>query len=906
VHPLIQLILIVVSLFSVGQVVSNLFTKNKLKTHSPLLFPAIGLATVSTEIHLANEFGLNGLQNTKFILIPAVLGCFLLSAIALLKTLRVKNLVFFIPFTIATWPLLKFSWSWMATSNDDMANYVLGAKYFLNNSLKETADTAINSRNYSEFYGERFTIFHYRTGAEEFLSATSFLQGGNTLASYMPTICGLWIILILTTLTLASNQTRKNPIKKFFLLLLLASSPLTLAGINFQLLSQFGGLVLGITLLSIYKSYFSTQDFDQPQRFVILGSLTLNSAIVWYPELVGLFLISIVIHCLIFQKIKQVKNLKIVFISIVGITILVARENLIDSVLFARSQLLSAGSATINPDNSTLFPFFLVPHGAPSLLGFSTIYKEARPVIENLLIILAFILISWLIVQIYRKRRNLEITEIALIVFASISLFLLIRGNFYSLFKIAMYIQPLLILCIFENFSRTAKNQKKIKPLHGILPTIFVITNFLNGSTSIYEYAGWYGKTSTTIPGISQGRLPEKINSFFKNSNPNTQYISNTSNIVLAKILMSQANGRSINFTSRNFLNNPDNTGLDNYEKAQFKTIDGKINSFEIPQLSKNNVEYVNLGFTENILNVDSLAKKDWDISTSTEPLEILNFINSDKGKHYYLPKNYESLGLYQIEPDPIFRNHYLNALGNVLLIQDNRPDLKKRLILNMTSSFNAGDKKIPNINVFGTTEDKLVVPGEGSFRVQTATLAPQFIEGNYYYQIVMNGPLITFSNTNSGLSKLYGSKIPLDYRKVSIFARGIYATDRKLLPPTSISNFPTDLSNPDLMYSGIYEDGWLSGSASFELRKTPSTKLRIVIENQSKKSFELTIKVEQTRQKYLLLNGTNEIIFTLPKSSPEEIYRVEITSNKKTVVSQIDQRFSIGRLVYLGPEDTK
>jgi len=906
VHPIAHLILILASLFSVGKVVSNVFTRDKLKIHSPLLFPAIGLATVSTEIHLANEFGLNGLQNTKFILIPAVFGCFILTAVTLLKTVRVKNLVFSIPFLIATWPLLKFNWSWMATSNDDMANYVLGAKYFLNNSLKETAETAINSRDYSEFYGERFTIFHYRTGAEEYLSATSFFQGGNTLASYMPTICGLWIILTLTTLTLASNRTRKNPIKMFFLVLFLASSPLTLAGINFQLLSQFGGLVLGITLLSIYKSYFSTRDFDQPHRFVILGSLTLNSAIVWYPELVSLFLISIITHFLIFQKTKQVKNFKMIIILIVGTTILVARENLLNSILFAKNQLLSAGSATINPDNSTLFPFFLVPHGAPSLVGFSTIYKEARPVIENLLIILAFILITWLIVQIYRKRRKLDITEIALIVFASISLFLLIRGNFYSLFKIAMYIQPLLILCIFENFSRSAKNQKIINPLHGIFLTIIIVTNFLNGLTSIYEYAGWYGKTSASIPGISEGRLPEKINSFFTNSNPNTQYISNTSSIVLAKILMSQANGRSINFTSRNFLNNPDKTGLDKYENAEFETINGEINRFEIPQLPKNNVEYLDLGFTENILNVDSLAKRDWDISTTTKPLEILNFIDSDKGKHYYLPKNYESIGLFQIEPDPIFKNHYFNALGKVLLIQDTNPDLKKRIILNMTSSFNAGDKKIPSISVFGATEDKLIAPGEGSFRVQTGTLSPQLIQGNYYYQIVVQGPLLNFPNTNFGLSKLYGSKIPLDYRKVSVFARGIYATDRKLLPPTSISSFPRDLSNADLMYSGIYEDGWLSGSASFELRKTPSTKLKIVIENQSKKSFELTIKVEQTRQKYSLLNGTNELIFTLPKSSPEEIYRVEITSNKKTVISPIDQRFSIGRLVYLGPEDTK
>lgn len=903
-HPVAQLILILTSLFCLGKVVSDLFRRNNVKAISPLLFPAIGLAAISTEIHLANELGLNGLQNTRLILIPAVLVCFILTSVSVLKTINIRNLVFLTPFTIAIWPLFKFNWSWLATSNDDMANYVLGAKYFYGNSIREALETSPDSRDYSEFYGERFTVFHYRTGAEEFLSATSFLQNGNGLASYMSTICALWIILTLTTLTLASNQTRKSPIKMFFLLLFLVSSPLTLAGINFQLLSQFGGLVLGITLLSIYRSHVLNQKIDHPQRLILLGSISLNASIVWYPELVSLFLISILIHLLIAQKSQKLKNLKTIIVSIFGITILLARENLIHSFIFAKNQLMSAGSATINPDNTTLFPFFLVPHGVPSLLGLSTIYKEARPLIENILITLAFIFLIWLIIQIYRIRKSLDISDITLIVFASVSLFLLVRGNFYSLFKIAMYIQPLLILCSFEIFSRLSKSPKGLNPIHGAFAIVIFAANFLNGTTSIYEYAGWYGKASS-IPGISEGRLPEKINEFFKESNSDKEYITNTSNIVLAKILMSQANGRSTHFISRNFLSNPDSTGLDNYKKGEFKMNNGGINTFEIAQLPQKNREYINLGFTENVLNVDALQKRDWKITTSQKPLDGLTFINSDLGKHYYLPKNYKSIGLYQIEPDPAFKNRYFNALGKVLLLQDSNPNTKKRIVLNMTASYNTGNKQIPDITVQGASEDRLLVPGAGSFRIQTETLAPRFIQGDYYYQVVIGGALSFFQNTNSGLSKLYGSGIPLDYRKVSVFARGIYATDKKMQPPISISSFPSDLSNPNLMYHGIFEDGWLSDFASFELQKTSAKKLKIVIENLNKKRYEVTLKVQERTQKYVIINGVNELSFTLPKSSSGDTYRIEITSDEKGTISPFDQRYSIGRLIYLGPAKT-
>ena len=65
-----------------------------------------------------------------------------------------------------------------------------------------------------------------------------------------------------------------------------------------------------------------------------------------------------------------------------------------------------------------------------------------------------------------------------------------------------------------------------------------------------------------------------------------------------------------------------------------------------------------------------------------------------------------------------------------------------------------------------------------------------------------------------TGLMKLYGTKVPIDYRRMVAFARQIRLIDADAsdspVVPSSLAKFPSDLGNKDLEFSGIYEDGWL------------------------------------------------------------------------------------------------
>jgi len=73
----------------------------------------------------------------------------------------------------------------------------------------------------------------------------------------------------------------------------------------------------------------------------------------------------------------------------------------------------------------------------------------------------------------------------------------------------------------------------------------------------------------------------------------------------------------------------------------------------------------------------------------------------------------------------------------------------------------------------------------------------------------------------------LYGTNIAFDRRELVGFARDIslipdedYAS---VQAPSSVRQFPGDLRNPNLEFSGVYEDGWVSEAAFFELTQPPS-----------------------------------------------------------------------------------
>lgn len=80
---------------------------------------------------------------------------------------------------------------------------------------------------------------------------------------------------------------------------------------------------------------------------------------------------------------------------------------------------------------------------------------------------------------------------------------------------------------------------------------------------------------------------------------------------------------------------------------------------------------------------------------------------------------------------------------------------------------------------------------------------------------------------------ELYGRDVPIDQRRLVGFGRDISLVSEEeyltLAPPSQLLSFPADLTNPDLEYSGLYEDGWVSEAAFFRLTQ-PAAPSQIVV----------------------------------------------------------------------------
>lgn len=131
--------------------------------------------------------------------------------------------------------------------------------------------------------------------------------------------------------------------------------------------------------------------------------------------------------------------------------------------------------------------------------------------------------------------------------------------------------------------------------------------------------------------------------------------------------------------------------------------------------------------------------------------------------------------------------------------------------------------------------ENLVTVPfvGRGSGRVFSAPIIPQTIGGLHYLGLDMGRDAQQFPNHLTGLMLLYGREVHLDPRRLAAFGRDISlvseAEYQAIKPPYVLSNFPADLANRGLEYSGIYEDGWISERSFFILAPKPDSRYLVI-----------------------------------------------------------------------------
>jgi hypothetical protein len=210
-----------------------------------------------------------------------------------------------------------------------------------------------------------------------------------------------------------------------------------------------------------------------------------------------------------------------------------------------------------------------------------------------------------------------------------------------------------------------------------------------------------------------------------------------------------------------------------------------------------------------------------------------LVLVVSNLSRGYYFG-NRINVAVFQLEKDPFFEESTMAAVGRYLLFRILNPTRRVRLEVTYTASLRPdGMNKIPPMSVIGSRNFAVPVTGSGSARVFSPPLTPQIVRGDPFIMLDFAMKPVRFGATRTGLNRLYGQDVPVDSRSITGFVRDISLVSdddyEHRHPPSEVSRFPEDLANEDLEYSGVYENGWISGSSRFWLTQ-PDGSRRVVV----------------------------------------------------------------------------
>jgi len=187
---------------------------------------------------------------------------------------------------------------------------------------------------------------------------------------------------------------------------------------------------------------------------------------------------------------------------------------------------------------------------------------------------------------------------------------------------------------------------------------------------------------------------------------------------------------------------------------------------------------------------------------------------------HIVMPGIAEPVGLWQREHDFANPGGGMQAMGRHVLFEVVNPVPGARLLMDFTNSpIAAKTTGLPTAEVIGETRAGLDFIGAGAARVLSSPIQPRIIGGRSYLALDMGADPL---KPGAG-----------DPRRIVGFARNISVVTEEqvhaMRSPQAIERFPEDLLNPGLLFSGIYEDGWVADAARVQLgSETQAKSIRI------------------------------------------------------------------------------
>lgn len=734
------------------------------------------------------------------------------------------------------WPMLSLGFDWLANGNADMADYVLRAVQIMHHGLLAPLDSAGLNRG-TDYVTTSVgpNLWGERPGSEVVLALLARLSGKAVYEVYMPLGLALGLVTACSAGALALTATRRSWAAIVAVVLVLVS-PLFTFGIMQQLLPQTWGLAVSVALLALLMRVELHRDRGARLASIIPIGLLLTGTVLVYVEILpevaasyGLYLIIIILRGEIEWRAYLHRLVPVVIIPVILLNAYLVRE-----VGF----LLEAVKHGVAVEHPPLFGYIFVPGALPGVLGIQTLPPGAAAPLLDLSIAVAGALLLVGLVGCLIGLRRPSAPAVSLVVYAALGALLVIKGSDFGLFKLSMYVQPLLAAVIAAWLSTTKRRAMQIFA-GGSLALLII---FQLSTQRAYVRTS---RDSVDVPDASSTQLiPTFVRVIDDHPGPT---VSVTENPFLIMLEGAASYGRHVSFLNRDVFSGFLSIYAAHTTGSRHRQVEAEVHAYpwttRLFNLNPESSSSTSDEFKEDRLASQDLGSGDCNLVIPSGQTLVLNrltlppsspalvdmpcsaardllaFTQSNLGTSFYLSSNQRTVSFSQLQTDPYFPGQTMAGFGRYALFRVIGPTAGMRLEFDFTTTLNHdGSNEIPPAMVVGSRRIMLPMVGRGSARVFSVPLHPQMIGVQPYVLLDMNAVPREPATPRSGIQALYGSSIPLDIRFLTSYVRDVSIVSAQqydeLRPPSALSQFPSDLANPNLQYSGLYEDGWMGADA--------------------------------------------------------------------------------------------
>ena len=429
-----------------------------------LLAPATGLAATELMVVWLNCAGLPVRYGGPLATLLLVsLSLFLLRRVSLrlpARRLLVFGAILSLSALVIGYPFVRFGFNWVSYCNDDMTNYCLGAKFFLNHGQFEAPDirALVADRDASLFYWAFYVVGGIRHGADELLARLASCTGLSTAQVFMPTILSFHLVVISSTaaLVLQGRAWRKAAVG---VALMTGFSALVTLGTTYQLLGQVNGLgLLTAGCAVLLRPFTRNRRSEWPLAAIIIAALGMS-----YPEVTPFLALSCAGYHLLLcaARRESVRALGVGLGATCCAALLLLNVTVITTGLTVVSQA-KAGTLT-TPTPLILFPYYLTPAGFAYLWGFYGVNQPPTGLVLDAGIIAGLVLSLLAAIAAFWQAWRRQPVALVCLLMVLLAIKLFIAQSDFGLYKIAMYIQPFLLGTVVVAWTRIWRRARHLQ-----------------------------------------------------------------------------------------------------------------------------------------------------------------------------------------------------------------------------------------------------------------------------------------------------------------------------------------------------------------------------------------------------------------------------------------------------------